>query len=182
MTLENTTKWIVEAIRRANVNGTVTPNDLRSVNHEMVVDVHFTGMVRLFFDHSTPIPETFNMIRHHVVNMRHKLETISQACNVAILVFSEINNKGNSEAEKTQGREIMSHFYRFLDHDIENNGNIFEHAVLELLDQLDGFSALDDQSKSLIRIQIQSLDDRENLQNKTMWVDSPILYACFLWR
>ncbi len=39
----------------------------------------------------------------------------------------------------------MLHFHRFLEHDIENNGNIFENAVPEFLEQLDGFSARHDQ-------------------------------------
>ena len=126
VTLENTTKWIDHAVKEVNIDGTVTLNDLRSGNHEMVAAVHFAGMVRLFFDHSTPIPETFDMIRHHVVKMRHELENISQACNAAIIVSSDINKQGNSKAGKTQGCDIKSYFRRILVQGIENNENIFE--------------------------------------------------------
>ncbi len=129
MTLENTTKWIVNAVGHANIDGTVTLNDLRSGKHEMVAAVHFKGMSMLFLNPSTPIPETFDVLRHHVVKMQRKLETIGHACNISSFVSSEISKTGNSEAERTQGREIMSHFYGFLDQDIVNGGNVFENAL-----------------------------------------------------
>ncbi len=66
----------------------------------------------------------------------------------------------------------MLHFHRFLEHGIENNGNIFEDVVPEFLEQLDGFSARDDQSKTFIRMKIEDLQNKETDIRKLMWVFS----------
>ncbi len=104
-----------------------------------------------------------------------------QRPNSAIIVSSDINKQGNSKAEKTQNCDIKSYFCRILVQGIENNENIFEHAVPELLDRLNVFSTFNEWDQSLISIQILSLNDKENPQNKAMWVDLPIICVCFIW-
>jgi hypothetical protein len=169
ITLERTTKWITNAIKEVIDSGAVTLDALQSGSPRGFARVHFTAM-RLLITHpgNLQIPETLDTVKRHVLDAQHKVERLSQACSLLLVVPAYILQNRTPGTEKIVLSELVQRFVTSLIVDIKNANNIFDTSVPNVLEQVDAFSMLNDPCKEFLRIQIENLKNRDQELRKLM--------------